>query len=295
MSRRLAHVDRVGVEERAAQLGKRSIKTTAKAQGIRLAVSMVDLTTLEGQDTPGKVRQLSAKAVCPAPTMPEIPSVAAVCVYPALVPTVHAALEGSGVKTAAVSTGFPAGQTSLNIKLQETEETVAAGADEIDMVISREAFLVGDDARVQREIARIKDACGEAHLKVILETAELGSYDHVRHASMLAMEAGADFIKTSTGKASSGATPGVCLVMLEAIRDYQELTGRLVGFKAAGGVSTSKAALHRLVLVKETLGDKWLTPERIRIGASSLLNDLLIQYAKTETGRYGRAEDFSKE
>jgi deoxyribose-phosphate aldolase len=295
MSRRLAHVDRVGVEERAAQLGKRSIKTTAKQQGIRLAVSMVDLTTLEGADTPGKVRHLCAKAVCPAPAMPEIPSAAAVCVYSSLVSVAHAALAGTGVRTASVATGFPAGQVSLEAKLRDTEDAVAAGADEIDMVISREAFLAGDDARVQREIARIKDVCGDAHLKVILETVELGSYDHVRHASMLAMEAGADFIKTSTGKASSGATPGVCLVMLEAIRDYLELTGRIVGFKAAGGVSTSKAALHRLVLVKETLGDEWLTSERVRIGASSLLNDLLLQYAKTETGRYGRAEDFSRE
>src|ERR671924_236763 len=244
MIRRLPHVDHVGIEERAAWLGKRSIKTTAKAQGIRLAVSMVDLTTLEGQDTPGKVRQLSAKAVCPAPEIPEIPSV---------------------------------------------------GADEIDMVISREAFLAGDDARVMEEIVRVKEACGDAHLKVIIETAELGSYDHVRHASMLAMEAGADFIKTSTGKAASGATPGVCLVMLEAIRDYAERTGRIVGFKAAGGVSTSKAALHRLVLVKETLGDDWLTADRIRIGASSLLNDLLMQYQRTQTGRYARPDDFSKE
>jgi deoxyribose-phosphate aldolase len=227
--------------------------------------------------------------------MPEIPSVAGVCVYSSMVAVTHAALEGTAVKTAAVAAGFPAAQVSLEAKLRDTEDSVAAGADEIDMVISREAFLAGDDARVQREIARIKDACGEAHLKVILETAELGSYDHVRHASMLAMEAGADFIKTSTGKASSGATPGVCLVMLEAIRDYVERSGRIVGFKAAGGVSTSKAALHRLVLVKETLGDDWLTPERIRIGASSVLNDLLMQYAKTETGRYGRAEDFSRE
>ena len=295
MSRRLGHVDRVGVEERVAQLGTRSIKTTAKQQGIRLAVSMVDLTTLEGADTPGKVRNLCAKGVCPAPNIPEIPSVAAICVYPSLVATARAALQGSGVKTASVATGFPAGQVSLEAKLRDTEDAVAAGADEIDMVISREAFLAGDDARVQQEIARIKDACGEAHLKVILETAELGSYDHIRHASMLAMEAGADFIKTSTGKASSGATPGVCLVMLEAIRDYGDRTGRVVGFKAAGGVSTSKEALKRLVLVKETLGDEWLTPDRIRIGASSLLNDLLLQYAKTETGRYGRPEDFSSE
>jgi deoxyribose-phosphate aldolase len=295
VSRRLPHVDRVGVEERAAELGRRSIKTTAKQQGIRLAISMVDLTTLEGADTPGKVRNLCAKAVCPAPTMPEIPSVAAVCVYPSLVATARDALRGTGVRTASVATGFPAGQTSLEVKLKDTEDAVAAGADEIDMVISREAFLAGDDARVQHEIVAVKERCGEAHLKVILETAELGSYEHVRHASNLAMEAGADFIKTSTGKAASGATPGVCLVMLEAIRDYADRTGRAVGFKAAGGVSTSKAALHRVVLVKETLGDEWLTPERTRIGASSVLNDLLMQYAKTESGRYGRAEDFSKE
>ena len=181
------------------------------------------------------------------------------------------------------------------MKLRDTEEAVAAGADEIDMVISREAFLSGDDTRVMEEIVRVKEVCGDAHLKVILETAELGSYDHVRHASMLAMEAGADFIKTSTGKATSGATPGVVLVMLEAIRDYVDRTGRVVGMKAAGGVSVSKAALHQLVLVKETLGDEWLTPDRFRIGASSLLNDLLMQYQKTETGHYARPEDFSKE
>jgi deoxyribose-phosphate aldolase len=295
MSRRLAHVDRVGIEERAAQLGARSIKTTAKQQGIRLAVSVLDMTTLEGADTAGKVRQLCAKAVCPAPAMPEIPSVAAICVYPSMVTVAREALDGTGVKTASVATGFPAGQVSLDAKLRDTEDAVADGAEEIDMVISREAFLSGDDARVMREIARIKEACGDAHLKVILETAELGSYDHVRHASMLAMEAGADFIKTSTGKAGSGATPGVCLVMLEAIRDHVERTGRIVGFKAAGGVSTSKAALHRLVIVKETLGDDWLTPDRFRIGASSVLNDLLMQYAKTESGRYGRSEDFSRE
>jgi deoxyribose-phosphate aldolase len=256
---------------------------------------VLDLTTLEGADTAGKVRQLCAKAVCPAPAMPEIPSVAAICVYPALVTVAREALAGTGVLTASVATGFPAGQVSLDAKLRDTEDAVAAGAEEIDMVISREAFLAGDDARVMREVARIKEACGDAHLKVILETAELGSYDHVRHASMLAMEAGADFIKTSTGKAGSGATPGVCLVMLEAIRDHVERTGRIVGFKAAGGVSTSKAALHRLVIVKETLGDDWLTPDRFRIGASSVLNDLLMQYAKTESGRYGRSEDFSRE
>src|SRR5919109_1390782 len=207
--RRLPHVDRVGIEERAATLGKRSIKTTAKQQGIRMAVSMVDLTTLEGSDTPGKVRHLCAKGVCPAPTMPEIPSVAAVCVYPSLVGIAREALDGTGVKAASVATAFPSGQASLEAKLRDTEDALAAGADEIDMVISREAFLAGDDARVMEEIVRVKDVCGDAHLKVIIETAELGSYDHVRHASMLSMEAGADFIKTSTGKAASGATPGV--------------------------------------------------------------------------------------
>ena len=295
MSRRLAHVDRVGVAERAAQLGRRSIKTTAKQQGIRIAVSVMDLTTLEGSDTAGKVRQLCAKAVCPAPTLPEIPSVAAVCVYPSLVGVAREALAGTGVRTASVATGFPAGQVSLAAKLRDTGDAVQDGAQEVDMVISREAFLAGDDARVMHEIEAVREACGGAHLKVIIETAELGSYEHVRHASMLAMEAGADFIKTSTGKAAAGATPEVCLVMLEAIRDYTERSGRIVGFKAAGGVSNTKAALHRLVLVKETLGDEWLTPARLRIGASSALNDLLMQYAKTQTGRYARGEDFSLE
>src|SRR3712207_4318061 len=212
--RRLPHVDRVGIEERAALLGKRSIKTTAKRQGIRLAVSMVDLTTLEGSDTPGKVRHLCAKAVCPAPALPEVPSCAAVCVYPSLVGVAAEALEGTGVRAASVATAFPSGQASLDVKLRDVEQAVAAGADEVDMVISREAFLAGDDHRVMEEVVRVKEACGDAHLKVILETAELGSYDHVRHASMLAMEAGADFIKTSTGKASSGATPGVVLVKI---------------------------------------------------------------------------------
>jgi deoxyribose-phosphate aldolase len=293
--RRLPHVDRVGIEERAATLGRRSIKTTAKQQGIRLAVSTIDLTTLEGADTPGKVRHICAKAVCPAPELPEVPSCAAVCVYPSLVGVAREALAGSGVRCASVATAFPSGQASLEVKLRDTEDAVAAGADEIDMVISREAFLAGEDNRVMEEIVRVKEACGDAHLKVIIETAELGSYDHVRHASMISMEAGADFVKTSTGKAASGATPGVVLVMLEAIRDYAERSGRAVGMKAAGGVSNSKAALHMLVLVKETLGDDWLTPDRFRIGASSLLNDLLMQYQKTQTGRYARPEDFSKE
>ena len=254
-ARRLPHVDRVAVEERAATLAKRSIKTDAKQQGIRLAVSMLDLTTLEGADTPGKVRQLAAKAVCPSPTRPEIPSCAAVCVYPALVAVAREAVNGSGVHVASVATAFPSGQSSLDVRLQDTREAVAAGADEIDMVISRQAYLAGDDARVIEEIAQVKEACGDAHLKVILETAELPSYDHVRHASTLAMEAGADFIKTSTGKAKVGATPGVVLVMLEAIRDYTQRTGRVIGMKPAGGVSTSKQALHMLVSSRK----RWAT------------------------------------
>ncbi|MEA2454314.1 MAG: deoxyribose-phosphate aldolase, partial [Thermoleophilaceae bacterium] len=217
-------------------LGKRSIKTTAKQQGIRLAVSTVDLTTLEGADTAGKVRHLCAKAVCPAPTMPEVPSCAAVCVYPSLVGVARDALAGTGVKAASVATAFPSGQASLEVKLRDTEDAVAAGADEIDMVISREAFLAGDDHRVMEEIVRVKEACGDAHLKVILETGELGSYDVVRKASQIAMLAGADFIKTSTGKIVPAATPPVTLVMLEAIRDYAERSGRAVGMKAAGGV-----------------------------------------------------------
>src|SRR5688572_27578037 len=295
MSRSLIPVSRIGVEERAAALGRRSIKTTAKREGIRLATSMIDLTTLEGSDTPGKVRHLCAKAVCPDGLRPELPSCAAVCVYPSLVGVAAEALQGSGVAVASVATGFPAGQTSLKVKVDETREAVAAGATEIDMVISRDAYLRGDDARVAREIEAVKEACGTAHLKVILETAELPTYAHVRHASELAIAAGADVIKTSTGKAATGATPGVVLVMLEVVRDHAFKTGKIVGVKAAGGVSTTKAAMHMLVLVKETLGDDWLTPDRFRIGASSLLNDLLMQYAKLDGGHYGRAEDFSKE
>jgi deoxyribose-phosphate aldolase len=294
-TRTLPHVDRVGIQERVDALAKRSIKGDAKREGLLLAISMLDLTTLEGADTPGKVRQLAAKAVTPSPAYPEVPSCAAVCVYPTMVRAACDAVAGSGVHIASVATGFPAGQTPLATRLEEVRLAVADGADEIDMVISRDAYLSGDDVRVTDEIEQIKEACGDAHLKVILETVELGSYDHVRHASMLAMDAGADFIKTSTGKAAEGATPGVILVMLEAIRDYAQRTGRVVGMKPAGGVSTSKAALGVLVLVKETLGDAWLTPDLLRIGASSVLNDLLLQYAKTETGRYGRAEDFSRE
>jgi deoxyribose-phosphate aldolase len=295
MSRTLVPVSKVRVEERAATLGKRSIKNEAKRQGILLATSMIDLTTLEGADTPGKVRHLCAKAVCPDANRPEIPSVAAVCVYPSLVGVAREALHGTGVAVASVSTGFPSGQTSLGVKIEETREAVAAGASEIDMVISRDAYLSGDDARVAHEIEAVKEACGDAHLKVILETSELPTYAHVRHASQLAIDAGADWIKTSTGKKPPGATPGVVLVMLETVRDHAWKSGQIVGVKAAGGVSTTKAALHMLVLVKETLGDEWLTPDRFRIGASSLLNDLLMQYAKLDGGHYGRAEDFSKE
>src|SRR3954463_14649426 len=295
MSRSLTPVSRVGVEEREAALGRSSIKASAKRDGIRIATSMIDLTTLEGSDTPGKVRHLCAKAVVPDPARPEIPSVAAVCVYPRLVPVAAEALRGTGVAVASVATGFPSGQTSLSVKVEETREAVAAGATEIDMVISREAYLAGDDARVAHEIVAVKEACGSAHLKVILETAELPTYAHVRHASQLAIDAGADVIKTSTGKAATGATPGVVLVMLETVRAHFGRAGQVVGVKAAGGVSTTKAALHMLVLVKETLGDEWLTADRFRIGASSLLNDLLMQYAKLDGGHYGRAEDFSKE
>ena len=295
MRRRLTPVDRVGVDERAALLGRRSIKAESQAQAIRLVVSTVDLTTLEGQDTPGKVAQLAAKAVCPAPDRPEMPSCAALCVYPARIPDARRALDGSGVAVASVATGFPAGQTPLELKLEETRQAVAAGADEIDMVIARDAYLAGDDARVVREVEEVKAACGAAHLKVIVEADELGGYDHIRHATLLAMEGGADFVKTSTGKVGRGAAPGVTLVMLEAVRDYAWRTGTVVGMKAAGGVRTSKQAIHQLVLVKETLGDEWLTPRRFRIGASSLLNDLLMQYEHSATGRYARPEDFSKE
>jgi deoxyribose-phosphate aldolase len=295
MSRTLVPVSKVRVEERAATLGKRSIKNEAKRQGILLATSMIDLTTLEGADTPGKVRHMCAKAVCPDANRPEIPSVAAVCVYPSLVGVAREATAGTGVAVASVSTGFPSGQTSLGVKIEETREAVAAGASEIDMVISRDAYLSGDDARVAHEIEAVKEACGDADLKVILETSEMPTYAHVRHASQLAIDAGADWIKTSTGKKPPGATPGVVLVMLETVRDHEWKTGQIVGVKAAGGVSTTKAAMHMLVLVKETLGDEALTPQRFRIGASSLLNDLLMQYAKLDGGHYGRAEDFSKE
>lgn len=288
-------VDQVGVDERAASLAKRSIKKAAKQAGIRLAISMLDLTTLEGKDSEGKVRQLCRKAIRPMPGDPSVPHVAAVCVYPNLVGVAREALSGSGVKVASVATGFPAGLVPLPVKLEDTRLAVAMGADEIDMVIDRGAFLSGEYNRVFEEVVAVKDACGPAHLKVILETGELETYDNVRRASDLAMAAGADFIKTSTGKVTPAATPSVVLVMLEAIRDHYLETGRRVGMKPAGGIKTSKQALHLLVLVKETLGDAWLTPDRFRIGASTLANDLLMQLVKETTGRYQNEDYFTKD
>jgi deoxyribose-phosphate aldolase len=288
-------VDAVGVEERATALGKRSIKKDAKRSGIRLAISMLDLTTLEGKDSEGKVRQLCRKAVQPLPGDTTVPHVAAVCVYPNLVPVAKEALAGSGVKVASVATGFPAGLVPLPVKIDETRRAVAMGADEVDMVIDRGAFLSGEYAAVFEEIAAVKEACGPAHLKVILETGELETYDNVRKASHLAMAAGADFIKTSTGKVVPAATPAVVLVMLEAIRDHFFETGRRVGLKPAGGIRTSKQALHLLVLVKETLGDDWLKPDLFRIGASTVTNDLLMQLAKEASGRYQSADYFTKD
>jgi len=292
---RVPPVDQVGIDERAAALAKRSIKTTAKRAGIRLAMSMLDLTTLEGKDSEGKVRQLCQKAMRPMPGDPTVPHVAAVCVYPNLVSIAKDALSGSGVKVASVATGFPAGQVPLPVKIEDTRLAVAMGADEIDMVIDRGAFLAGDYDRVFEEIIAVKDACGPAHLKVILETGELETYDNVRRASRLAMGAGADFIKTSTGKIQPASTPGVVLVMLEAIRDHYKETGRRVGMKPAGGIKTSKQALHLLVLVKETLGDAWLTPDLFRIGASTVANDLLMQLVKETTGRYQNEDYFTKD
>jgi deoxyribose-phosphate aldolase len=289
----LPGVDKVGVEARAAALGTRSIKTTAKATAIDLAIRMVDLTTLEGADTPGKVRALAAKALRPDPADPSCPPVAAVCVYPAMVPFVHEVLRGSGVHLASVATAFPSGQAPLDVKLADTRDAVAAGADEIDMVISRGAFLAGDYAAVFEEIVAVKEAAGPAHLKVILETGELGTYDNVRRASWLAMLAGADFIKTSTGKVPVAATLPVTLVMLEAVRDFRARTGRQVGVKPAGGIRTTKDAIKYLVLINETAGDDWLSPDWFRFGASSLLNDLLMQRTKLTTGHYAGPDYFT--
>lgn len=282
----LPGVDQVGADARAAALGTRSIKTSAKAWAIDLAIRMVDLTTLEGADTPGKVRALCAKARQPDPTDPTCPPVAAICVYPSMVATAVAELKGSGIHVASVATAFPSGQAPLSVKLTDTRSAVADGADEIDMVINRGAFLAGRYLEVFDEIVAVKQACGEAHLKVILETGELATYDNVRRASWLGMLAGGDFIKTSTGKVTPAATPPVTLIMLEAVRDYRELTGRQVGVKPAGGIRTSKDAIKYLVLVNETAGEAWLDPDWFRFGASTLLNDLLLQRMKLATGRY---------
>jgi deoxyribose-phosphate aldolase len=290
---RIGSVDQVAVEERAATLGKRSIKREAKLWALDLAIRTIDLTTLEGADTPGKVAALCSKAMRPDPVDPSIPSVAAVCVYPNLVPVAVERLRGSGVKVASVATAFPSGQAPLDVKLAEVRDVVEMGADEVDMVIDRGAFLSGRYAKVYDEIVRVKEASGDAHLKVILETGELGTYDNVRRASLLAMAAGADFIKTSTGKLPSAATLPVALVMLEAIRDVFEETGRMVGMKPAGGIKNAKQAVQHLVLVHETLGPDWLTPDLYRLGASSLLNDVLLQIRKEKTGAYQSPDYFT--
>jgi deoxyribose-phosphate aldolase len=283
-------VDQVGIELRVESLKRRSIKKASKLWALDLAIRMMDLTTLEGRDTPGKIRALCAKAIHPQPGDPSIPSV---CLYPALIPEAKDALRGSSVKVASVATGFPSGQTFRDIKVAEVKAAVAAGADEVDMVIDRGAFLSGDYSTVFDEIVEIKDACGDAHLKVILETGELGTFDQVRRASILAMAAGGDFIKTSTGKIQPAATLPVTLVMLEAIRDFEKATGRAVGMKPAGGIRTAKEAVQYLVVLYETLGPRWMTPDRFRFGASTLLNDVLMQIEKERTGRYQDPDHFT--
>ncbi|HZK36616.1 MAG TPA: deoxyribose-phosphate aldolase [Aeromicrobium sp.] len=287
----LPGVDQVGVEARAATLGTRSIKTTSKQWAIDLAISMVDLTTLEGADTPGKVRALANKAMRPDPTDPTCPSAAAVCVYPDMVKIAKETLDNSGVNVASVAAAFPSGRAALDVKIADVRDAVEAGADEIDMVIDRGAFLTGKYDQVYDEIVAVKEACARAdgshaHLKVIFETGELGTYDNVRKASWLAMLAGADFIKTSTGKIQPAATMPVTLVMLEAVRDFRDSHGRQVGVKPAGGIRTSKDAIKYLVMVNETVGEDWLDPQWFRFGASSLLNDLLLQRQKMLTGHY---------
>ncbi len=288
----LPGVDQVGAEARAASLGTRSIKTTAKAHALDLAITMVDLTTLEGQDTPGKVRALANKALRPDPADPSCPSVAAVCVYGDMVASVKEVV-GDRVNVAAVATAFPSGRASMEIKLADTRDAVAAGADEIDMVIDRGAFLAGHYLQVFDEIVAVKEACGSAHLKVIFETGELQTYDNVRRASWLAMLAGSDFIKTSTGKVQPAATLPVTLVMLEAVRDFREATGVQIGVKPAGGIRTSKDAIKYLVMVNEVAGPDWLTPDWFRFGASTLLNELLMQRTKLATGRYSGPDYFT--
>ena len=289
----LPGVDQVGAEARAASLGTRSIKTTAKEYALDLAIRMVDLTTLEGQDTPGKVRALAAKAMRPDPADPTCPSTAAVCVYPDMVATAKQVLGDSGVNVAAVATAFPSGRAAIDIKLADTRDAVEAGADEIDMVIDRGAFLAGHYQQVFDEIVAVREACGDAHLKVIFETGELQTYDNVRRASWLAMMAGAHFIKTSTGKVQPAATLPVTLVMLEAVRDFREATGQMVGVKPAGGIRTSKDAIKYLVVVNEITGPDWLDPDWFRFGASTLLNELLMQRTKMKTGRYSGPDYFT--
>lgn len=288
-------VDAVGLAERVARFKTRSIKKEAKVSAIELALSMLDLTTLEGKDTPGKVRQLCAKARQLDPRYPELPKVGAVCVYPTLVATAARALKGTGIHIASVATHFPSGLGDLQLRLRDVEYAVAAGADEIDMVISRGAFLAGDYDFVFHEIVETKKACGKAHLKVILETGELSTYENVRLASDLAIAAGADFIKTSTGKVQPAATLEVTLVMLQAIRDHFEETGVRIGMKPAGGIRDTKTALAYLVMVKEVLGPDWLTPDLFRFGASTLANDLLMQWYKEKHGYYASLDYFSQD
>ena len=290
---RVGSVDAVALEARAAELAKRSIKRDSKIFALELAIRMMDLTTLEGADTPGKVRAMCAKAMVPDPSEPSVPHVAAVCIYPSLVPTARRALRGSAVKVASVATAFPSGQAPLDVKLADVRAAVEAGADEIDMVIDRGAFLSGQIGRVYDEVVAVKDACGDAHLKVILETGELGSYDAVRKASLVAIAGGADFIKTSTGKVTPAATLPVTLCMLEVIRDVHDETGLVIGMKPAGGIRTAKQSVQYLCLLHETLGPDWMTPDLFRFGASSLLNDVLLQLRKQRTGIYRSPDEMT--
>jgi deoxyribose-phosphate aldolase len=290
---RIGSVDQVAVTERAETLAKRSIKREAKLFALELAVRMIDLTTLEGADTPGKVAALSSKAVRPDPADPTVPPVAAVCVYPDLVAVAREKVAGTGVKVASVATAFPSGRSPLDLKVAEARRAAELGADEIDMVIDRGALLAGSYAKVYEEVREVKEAIGDVHLKAIVEAGELGTYDNVRRASLLAIAGGADFIKTSTGKVQPAATLPVTLVMLEAVRDVHAETGKKVGVKPAGGIRHAKQAVQHLVLVNETLGPEWLTPDLFRLGASSLLNDVLLQIRKEKTGRYQSADYFT--
>tara|TARA_B000000557_G_scaffold263677_1_gene267061 strand:- start:2090 stop:2989 length:900 start_codon:yes stop_codon:yes gene_type:complete len=286
-------IDQINTDERVSRIFSRSIKNESKFQALSLSLSMIDLTTLEGKDSPGKIKQLCYKAAHLHDKFPDLPNVAAVCVYPNMVPIAKNELNDTGIKIASVATSFPSGMADLESKLNEVKSVVDAGADEIDMVISRGRFLQGDYNYVIDEICAVKNACGEAHLKVILETGELVTLDNVRLASDLAMDSGADFIKTSTGKISPAATPSVVLTMLEAIRDFKNKTGKKIGMKPAGGISTAKQAIQYLVMVKETLGDDWLSPNLFRFGASSLANDVLMQIAKQTSGNYQSKDYFS--